>query len=201
MRAYAAVNAPDFRRRALDECDDRTAESLRQFLAQFGTRAGNAVRASVQAVLQDQGFAARDLRDEYLLGVDIAVSRPTIERAFDQLMRTHRVGLTTASKVLAVVNPELFVMWDTAIYLAYCYTSDLGGMTLGATYASFLFRMQGSAQAIALDAQEHHGVDKPATHVCDELDLQDFCALAKFIDEYNYLTITRGVVDPNNQPA
>ena len=201
VHAYAAVNTPEYRRRVLDECDDRTAEILRQFLAKFGTHAGNAVRASVQAVLQDQVFAARDLRDEHLSGVDIAVSRPTIERAFDQLMRAHGVAHTTASKVLAVVNPELFVMWDNAIYLACYYAGDFDGITPGANYANFLLRMQASAQSIVLDAQEQHEVDDPAVHVCDELGLQDFCALAKFIDEYNYLTITRGVVDPNNPPA
>ena len=200
VRAYAEVNTPDFRGRTLDECDDRTAESLRRFLARFGTHADAAVRASVQAVLQDQAFAARDLRDEHLSGVDIAVSRPTIERAFDQLMGAHGVAHTIASKVLAVVNPELFVMWDNAIYLAYYYAGYFDSMTPGANYANFLLRMQASAQSIALDAREQHEVHDPAVHVCDELGLQDFCALAKFIDEYNYLTITRGVVDPTNRP-
>ena len=45
---------------------------------------------------------------------------------------------------------------------------------------------------IHADALENHGVAEPAGHVCDRLGLRDQgrCTLAKFIDEYNYLTIT-----------
>ena len=50
--------------------------STPRFLAQFGNYDGDAVRA----VLEDQGFAARDLRDEHLMGVDNALSRLTTER-------------------------------------------------------------------------------------------------------------------------
>ncbi len=198
--AWAAVNTEDFRDSALHDCDDATAEKLRHFLAQFGTRASVVTRDSVQEVLRNPDFAAQELRDQRLIEVDITASRPTFEKAFDQLLTAHGVGYTIAAKVLAALNPELFVMWDDCIFLAYYRLAEIDGGSAGATYVNFLLRMQRCAEAIALDAQENHSVADPAEHVCEKLGLQGpgRCILAKFIDEYNYLTITRCAVDPTN---
>ena len=161
VHAWAAVNTEDFRDMALHDCDLATAERMRRFLAQFGTFAGTAVRDSVRGVLRDTACAAQNLRDQRLIDVDIAASRPTVGKAFDQLVATHGVGYTIAAKVLAVLNPELFVMWDGPIYLAHCRLGEIDGGSPGATYVNFLLRIQGYAEAIALDAQENHGVTDP----------------------------------------
>ncbi len=199
-RAWAAVNTDDFRDSAIHDCDFATAERLREFLAQFGAFAGNTIRDSVRRVLRDPAFPAQGLASQRLIDVDMAASRPAIEKAFAQLVGAHGVGYTIAAKVLAVLNPELFVMWDGHIYLAHYRIGEIDGGTPGATYANFLLRMRGYVEAIALDAQENHGVTDPAEQICAELGLQGpcRCTLAKFIDEYNYLTITRRVADPAN---
>lgn len=199
VSAWAAVNAEDFRVRALDECDDATAEGLRHFLARFKTYAGVQVRDALQQVLRRPDFPARDLRHERLDNADLTVLRPAVEKSFNQLVAIHRVGDTVASKVLAVLNPDVFVMWDTAILMAYCQQAE----TRGATYANFLLRMQGLARAIELDALANHGVTDAANHVCERLNLRegDRCTLARFIDEYNWLTITRRASYPGAAPV
>lgn len=196
--AWAEVNTEDFRRRAMDGCDDQTAEALRRFLARFKTYAGRDVRDALQGVIRDEGFAARNLQGQALSDVDMVVAQPAVEMAFDQLMRVRRVGLTIAAKVLAVLNPELFVMWDGPIFLAYCYPDAMGAQTIGAAYANFLVRMQGAARAIVFDAQQNYDVWDVSGQIRDEIGSPDHCTLAKLVDEYNYLTITRGEVDPNN---
>ena len=163
--AWAAVNTEDFRTKALDDCDDATAEGLRDFLGTFGTHAGVAVRDGLQRALSKPDFLARDLRYERLDKADIAALRPTIEKSFDQLLPVHGVGGTIAAKVLAVLNPDFFVMRDGPISLAYFQQGD----TPGATYTNFLLRMQGLARAIARDALENQGVAEPAGHVCEKL--------------------------------
>ena len=198
--AWAVVNTEDFRRRAMGGCDDQTAEALRRFLAQFGGFTGRDVRDAVQRVIQGQDFAAKNLQDQVLTRVDMDFARDAVETAFSQLVSAHGVGYTIAAKVLAVLNPELFVMWDTDIFLAYFYGDGMEAETGGAAYANFLVRMQGAAQAITLDAQQNHGVGNPSEWIQAEVRSPDTCTLAKLIDEYNYLTITRGEVDPNNAP-
>jgi hypothetical protein len=185
--------------KALDDCNDATAKGLRDFLGAFGTHAGVEVRDGLQRALSKPDVLARDLRYERLDKADITALRPTIEKSFNQLMAVRCVGGTIAAKVLAVLNPDFFVMRDRPIFLAYCQQ----GETPGATYTNFLLRMQGLARAIARDALENHGVADPAGHVCDRLNLRDGdrCTLAKFIDEYNYLTITRGAVYPRTAPV
>ena len=199
VSAWSAVNTEDFRMRALDGCDDATAEGRRRFLAQFKTYAGGAVRDALQRVLGRPDFPARDLRHERLDEAELTELRPAVEKSFNQLVAIHRVGDTIASKVLAVLNPDVFVMWDTPIFLAYYHRAE----TRGATYANFLLRMQGLARAIELDAVENHGVADVANHVCDKLNLRDGhrCTLARFIDEYNWLTITRRTPYPGDVPG
>ena len=200
VRAWASVDTEDFRRRALCDCDDAVAEQLRHFLAQFQAHTGDAARDAIQETLRDREFAARCLRRQRLTDVDMAATRPAVEMAFDQLMGVRGVASTIASKVLAVLNPELFVMWDKYISPAYRYDDAMDVDTAGGRYANFLVRMQGAARAISLDAEQNHGIADPSQHVRDELGLDSRCALAKLIDEYNFLTITRGEVDPSNPP-
>lgn len=120
---------------------------------------------------------------------DLPSNRATIESAFQRLAEVH--GTTVAAKTLAVLNPKLFVMWDNAIWYA-CYSDPtLKGGTTAATYANFLGRMREAAKTIIRDAtNREHGIDSPAQHLSEALHLPTTFPLAKFIDEYNWLTIS-----------
>ena len=85
------------------------------------------------------------------------------------------------------LNPQLFVVWDMAIREAYFPDDEPNG----ATYGQFLSVMRMAALSIASDARTTHGIDDAAGHISEALDLNPAIPLARFIDEYNWLTLTR----------
>lgn len=86
-----------------------------------------------------------------------------------------------ASKILHIINPDLFVMWDTAIIEKY----GCGEFIL---YMDFLRKMQGLAkQAVAevIDNENDHSCETAIASLagCKH-------TLAKALDEYNYVNFT-----------
>jgi hypothetical protein len=51
-----------------------------------------------------------------------------------------------------------------------------------------------AALSIAADARAQHGIDDPAGQISDAVGINSPFKLAKFIDEYNWLTLARGMV-------
>ena len=112
-----------------------------------------------------------------------------IERAFDGLTAADGVGPTAASAILTALNPQLFVSWGAGIKNAY-FPDDRPD---GATYAQFLTVMRMAALSIVSDARMTHGVDDAAGRLSAELGINPPFSLAKFIDEYNLVTVERGM--------
>lgn len=115
-----------------------------------------------------------------------------ITRAFDSLTRADGVGPTAASAILTALNPQLFVSWGAGIKNAY-FPDDKPN---GATYAQFLAIMRMAALSIARDARTTHSLDDPASQLSAALGINPPFSLAKFIDEYNWLTLARGMTYP-----
>ena len=88
-------------------------------------------------------------------------------------------------------------MWNDAIRGAYFP----GDPPNGATYAQFLTVMRMAALSVANDARAQHGVDDPAGQISDAFGLNPPFSLAKFIDEYNWLTVERGMECPAGMAA
>ena len=63
-------------------------------------------------------------------------------------------------------------------------------------YAYYLRRMQKFAVAARTDCRESLGCEDPAAYLCDRIGISPRLPLAKFIDEYNWLVITRRVPLP-----
>jgi len=109
-------------------------------------------------------------------------------------LRMPGLGPTGVSKVLHVLNPALFVMWDAEIRQHYkkcgVITSDKP-----AEYVKFLDHMYGLAQDVIEDASRL-GVDDPACFLSHKLNIHPSLTLAKFIDEYNYMRFTRKATIP-----
>ena len=112
-----------------------------------------------------------------------------IAHAFDGLTQADGVGPTAASAILTALNPQLFVSWGAGIKNAY-FPDDKPN---GAAYAQFLTVMRMAALSIAADARAQHGIADPAGHLSAALGINPPFTLAKFIDEYNWLTIERGL--------
>ncbi len=90
---------------------------------------------------------------------------------------------TAASKILHIINPGLFLMWDGAIIRGY------GGHVERLLYADFLRRMQMLAKCAIKQVKENE------SHHSDETAIASLTGckhtLAKTLDEYNYMKYTR----------
>ena len=183
-RHYHAVNTAEFRNAILNGCDDHTAERLRACLAGFGCHTDDPTRDRTQRFIRQNIADIKSLSGADL--IECTLDNTPIEVLFNGLFNVDGVASTSASKILALINPLLFVMWDDAIRLAYHEntTRDRGP---GRVYVEFLIKMQGSAIAITKDAKTNHGIASPAEHLSGELGLKPPFTLAKFIDEYNFV--------------
>ena len=127
------------------------------------------------------------LRSATLLDVNFdETTKQTIAKCFDGIAQTQRYESVGASKMLNVaINPNLFVIWDTAIQSGY----GLG--RYGSEYArEFLPKMQRIAKRAVDQVRTEEGLS-----CADAIQsFTDHCeksySLAKIIDEYNYTKYT-----------
>ena len=109
-----------------------------------------------------------------------------VERAYDHLTETKGIGPTGASAIMTVLNPRLFLSWGAGIRKAYFPNDNPNG----ATYSQFLTVMRMAALSIASDARAQ-GIDDPAGALSAQLGIDPPFSLAKFVDEYNWVTLER----------
>ena len=188
--AYHKVNSNVFRQKMIENFDRSVASQLADFLKAFlirGNRDALAVslfEARHQTMKHLKPVAELSNLETVHLSID---DINAIERAFDHLKSIKWIGPTAASKILAVLNPGLFVMWDDKICKGYIpLRYPLGGRH----YRSFLLSMLRAARKIQKDAIER-GIEDPGKHLSETCHSVPNFTLAKFIDEWNYLTITR----------
>lgn len=124
-----------------------------------------------------------------------------VARCYDRLCLAPRIGPTAASKVLHILCPSLFVMWDAAI-LEYYQAKDSTIDQTGSGYAAYLKRMQELSRTVTNDF-EKSGPDAPKSSGKTPEEYLSFRlayavpkTLAKYVDEYNWITITNNVPVP-----
>ena len=106
---------------------------------------------------------------------------------------TSRKNYTGASKIMHVLVPELFVMWDDTIRCAYgCrVTSE---MEAGEKYFKFLKR----AQRVARDVVDSYRIENSCSvreaerRIRRELYEGGFYTIARLLDQYNFQRYTKG---------
>ncbi len=162
-------------------------EPLRLFLNQWKCRLPSASDRPVADAITELGSYREGLFDSAIEAkiLDDSVFDAT-ESAFDRLTSIQHVGPTTASKILGVVYPRFFVMWDTAIRKAYFDRSNARGHE----FAVFMKEMRNSAMAIVADAQ-NYGTKDPSGTISKEIGQNPPFTLAKFINDYIWLTVTK----------
>ena len=110
-----------------------------------------------------------------------------IKEAYGYLQWPHCWGGdTVASKSLHFFNIRLFVMWDSNIQAAYGKSFGPGG------YLEFLQEMQNQAKEIIADFQRLSLFGTPAEFLSTQLGYRDIRPLTKLLDDYNWVTITKG---------
>ena len=110
----------------------------------------------------------------------------TMVEAFRQLDNCAGVGPTIASKILAPLRPALFPIWDNPIAKAYGFALNAAG------YHQYL----NVTQAIACKARGFWHSDVPLEQYLKPECRRWTAPLAKVIDEWNWIRITREHVYP-----
>lgn len=128
--------------------------------------------------------------------------REIIQNIYNKFIAIEHIGPTASTKILHILQPRLFVMWDKAIYDEYHNIfPQVSASAKG--YCTFLEKVKVLANHIN---QEFNNLvintkQTPADYLSDKLKIKPPKTLAKYLDEYNWVTITRGVdVPPSWHP-
>lgn len=139
--------------------------------------------------LKKSGEALRIARDLDLAHFDPAshgkLLKDTFERICELRMGSSKEAIATvASKVLHLLNPKLFVMWDTKIIDRYEFEADPEG------YLRFLVEMKKLATQLNSHSMEISETTEKIRKKSDEIYGTEFCmkkSMAKLLDEYNWI--------------
>jgi hypothetical protein len=110
---------------------------------------------------------------------------------FNKIANCHGNRTTAGAKILGIINPALFVMWDDTIAMR--YSSGAQDIFNGIGYASFLKKMQNAAHVCQSDFKSRFGYDNIALFLSEKLEVMPPLTLAKFLDEYNWISISQGI--------
>ena len=114
-------------------------------------------------------------------------------RAVERLMADDGIDFAVASQILSVVNPALFLPWDMATHNYFFPKNDPDDGFTAVRYSRFIWKMADAARAIRKDALANHQIDDPAGYQSAMLGISPPYTFAKFIAEYNWLTLTSGL--------
>ena len=109
-----------------------------------------------------------------------------------------KFGATATAKILHILIPELFIMWDNDILKNY-QRRNIGVSDSAPGYVNFLISMKSLGAEInnKFKSAELHLSGKgkdPASYLSIVMNYNPPKTLAKFLDEYNWVTITRNNV-------
>lgn len=187
--AYRAVYEGDFRRNLVERGNETDMQELTLFLNKWRChlsreRMPAILKLSVpQAVFYLKPLSGLSLGAE---GVDSDSFR-AVEMAFERLVEDKGIAATVASKILGVLNPEFCVAWDKPIQKAIYGSQKCDGKR----YRAFMRDMHHSAQIVRQDARKY-GIENPAASISQAINQHPPFTLAHFINNYVWLTVTRG---------
>ena len=115
-----------------------------------------------------------------------------LTRAADRLTADDCVDFPLASQILSAVNPALFLSWDLATHNHFFPKNDTTDGFAAVRYSRFICKMADAARGIRKDALTNYEIDDPAAHLSAKLGINPAYPMAKFINEYNWLTLTKG---------
>jgi len=124
-----------------------------------------------------------------------------IQKAYSTLQGNSpkwKVGPTAISKILHLVHPVFFVMWDKAIRTHYG-REDATIAESGRGYVAYLVKMKNMAQHAMNDFHDSHPSEDEAAlavFLSKRLGVSRPVPLTKFLDEYNWLKVTKGTQLP-----
>jgi hypothetical protein len=187
---------------------------LKGYLNAWKTRVENspqsasAIKVSINNILPYlsalSGCSIKSINFQHVLtvnGQSVTVA-DAVENCYQLLRATgHKIGATATGKLLHVLNPELFVMWDNRILNYFSVNnSAIGDSPQG--YRAFLQQMNNDAisvvssfGAVSVNPQPQPG-DTPEAYLSRQMGYNLQKTMAKFLDELYWVTVTNGVVVP-----
>jgi len=118
---------------------------------------------------------------------------------FNAVANCYGFRTTVGAKILGIINPNLFVIWDNEIAYHYglkLFKDSPGNIYSGEGYVTFLKEMQRIARLFLSDYQNRFGKRDLTEFLSLRLHLNPIMPLAKFIDEFNWITITKKIEIP-----
>lgn len=115
---------------------------------------------------------------EPLLKLNLDKQAGLIEDMFKQLSAIKNIGPTSTSKILHLLKPETFVMWDAEI--AKCYNVSMNEKG----YVEFLGKMKNMLVELLEEYSRERGWSDAEARLTSKYGGK---SLAKLIDEYNWL--------------
>ncbi|MGC8651460.1 MAG: hypothetical protein ACP5RX_02515 [Minisyncoccia bacterium] len=126
-----------------------------------------------------------------------------IKEIFDSINKVKNIGPTGTAKILGLLCPNMFVQWDKEIIKHFLDTNKIDGYA----YLSFIDRMQKETKEIL---SQNTSIPKNLSDNLVKLYEQQYGdqsyqtifmktqgkSLAKYLDEYNWITITKGIKLP-----
>lgn len=144
----------------------------------------------IKEAIRQSSHHFEKLQNETLEEIEINDDvKTTIEEIFNGFRNVEvgggrRLGSVGASKLMHIILPELFPMWDGQMIYAYGYKND------GAeNYISFMKEMQEEAKELL------NSCNKTKEVVCNEFEFhRERRTLPKLIDEYNFVLTRKGYI-------
>lgn len=145
---------------------------------------------NIKAVIRRLSPHLEELKNEKLEEIEFDENvRNTIEEIFNafrniEVRDGRRLGSVGASKMMHIILPELFPMWDRQIIYAYGYNNDDVE-----NFIKFMKEMQEEAKELLKSC------GKTKEEICKEYEHhQEIRTIPKLIDEYNFVLTRRGYI-------
>lgn len=183
-------------RQASADCDNPSCEEA-AILLSFANGWGSRMQRTaddVQRALREIQPDLDTLKNDTILDVCLNKDkRELICRSFKVLAGCNRKGhneATGASKMLHIINPELFVMWDGAIRSGYiCKLQGKLEKKDWIWYTEFLQEMQRLTKQAVCEVMEQNESHSRDTAIASLTGCKH--TLAKALDEYNFMKYTK----------
>ena len=184
------------------------AQRIIKFLGKYGCHTPNSdsVTNDLEAALKEaerylQALSERiienvnfnTIMDDNICGnMEGRTVKDVVEYLYKRFDKVPRIGTTATGKLLHVLRPKLFLMWDKGIRKHYSISNSSRG------YCLFLTKMKAFAETINRVFNEAYPCcpQPPATYLSQKFDIDPPKTLAKFIDEYNWMTFTKEIATP-----
>ena len=187
----------DMRKDLGDDPNMGSPQCVLQFLNRWGCR----IKKERFGILEKhlEGWADRWIRQLPHASKDILSLEPNVielvGESFDQLLTPH-FGDTCAAKTLHALRYRALPVWDAYIKQRWLDKGGLPGRTAGGTYSNFLRRVAEEILELKRDVERLKcsltDVPELVKHHKESYDI----SLVKLVDEYYWMTITKGYKTP-----